>query len=1459
MYGFDVQSLKLLNGNKTSSLWEAIGSQLPYWIHVQKRFGPRADLTYLQMVGTTGAGPRGDIAVDDISFEPGACSNNPQHCDFEMGKCGFANEDADTADWLLVRADHQSLNGPGKDHTYHSGSGHYMVSNCSEDTFAQLISRSYPKATSYIQYWYNYQTSLDTVLNIYRRPGEGTEVEQPPLDTISHVTGPGWQLGQVTVGGGSTSFQLVFEVQCATKYDSVALDDVGVTTKPAFFNCDFEGACLWTNSDIDDIDWVLGMGEIADEYGPDSDHTLGTSSGKYLLIENGFNRNKTMIAAYSSPLLDVKSGCLSFWTYSLAENIKVMLAAYDKLEGSDNVIWESNLDNQNWIQRTVDIPGKFNFSVSYQLAFLAELLPTESQERTRQVDTFALDDIRLQGGQCSEHSTAAPDQCALKCVLSNEPSEPEKCISASQVCDFVSDCVDGSDEVGCPYNCNFEDTTKDNKECLYMSDIESAWIWKYETAGDNASYGPPLDHSLGQSGAKGGHYFSLEYNTIEGSAPNAQLISPRFPHSYMSCKLNFWYYLNATHSDKELLEAFHVDSEGFEVSLSQWSKFKYNGWDQQTALIGRNIRPFYIKFSGHLPGSGGSVTVDDITLDDCAPPPKSSSESCDSKTHFLCANNVCVHQNLLCDFNDDCGDNSDEMDSNANAVTTAKCEKYPGRCSMELGHTCAWSPMSLDTREQWNLESGRVRDHTTNLQTGLYLALSERLQNQSRIVSPAVYYEPGAFTPSGGEDLPCLLRFHFFTDVKHLANLKVYSREYVGGPLTRVWRHDGTSGWWWERVEIPVAATINNPVEYIIEATSDTSNKVDDIVAIDDVSFSGSCSLLGSALPPWDKTTTVPANPCRDDEFRCMNDQCVISSSICDFTPDCQDGSDEFDCAECTFKPDPHVGSCGWEDQSVGRWGWQFQELDGVTAMVVVGKEGEVSDTADIETPGLGQTAAACMVTLSYMKDGGGQGKTILRMRLYNANSTEGEVIWTQKNQMGHKWESQDVAIGARDANWRLAMEGVKNEDVGTLAFKLMHFTNCSLPKPGECGEGERQCRNGVCVRKEQFCDFSNDCGDWSDEGDCDYLGGCSFEEDICQFSQDTTDEFDWERRAGGTDDEGVAPGEDHTYGNSTGYYMYVPPSEEGTNSKAVLLGPSFLPSGGSCNFRMWFHMHGGGVTELAVYLRKEGGGEDTQLWTKDEESEYAWLLATMPVPTSQETWRIAIEAIRSMGPEGDVAIDDLTFSDSCSLGGNTTTSTSTPTMSPTTPGVCSDQQFQCGDLQCIPKEQICDFRPQCHDASDEQGCIASCSFDKGSSGDICFWKERKPDKLDWILARRNNSQDGTDQHGPYGPSSVKDFVFLHPDQETSDFSLEDATLESPAWQNSVASCQLNFWLYLTGDLGKKLEVVLEDELALEDTVLAYLDNTVEEAEQWNEQKISLGNHKGRFKVGCFLLQKNQT
>ena len=754
--------------------------------------------------------------------------------------------------------------------------------------------------------------------------------------------------------------------------------------------------------------------------------------------------------------------------------------------------------------------------------------------------------------------------------------------------------------------------------------------------------------------------------------------------------------------------------------------------------------------------------------------------------------------------------------------------------------------MLPESTDQWGLELGRVRDHTTNLQTGTYLAISERRQNRSRIASPPVFYQHGSRSPNGGEDLPCMMRFHFFIDIKHMANLAVYTRQFTDGPLTGVWYHDGSTGWW-ERVELVVMAPPDQPIQFIIEANSDTTNNINDIVAIDDLSFSGSCSFSEGPLPPYNETTTPAPNPCREDEFRCLSDQCIMASSVCDFKPDCHDDSDEFECAECRFTPEPHVGTCGWEDHSLGHWGWQLQDVfEGQWGMAVVAREGEVSDKADVQTGALGQTAATCEVTFSYMKDA--DADTLIRMRLYNANDTKGSVIWKKKNALGQRWNTEHVSIGARDRNWRLAMEAVKAADVnGTIAFSSMHFTNCSLPPAEECGEGEAQCRNGVCVPQDQWCDFSNDCGDWSDEAKCVYAGGCNFETDICEFTQDTTADFNWQRRTGDSDQEGVAPGEDHTYGNSTGYYMYIEPSMEPADSTATLLGPTFQASSeqDQCNFRMWYHMDGGDITQLAVYTREEGGS-DTLMWKTEMEQEYSWLETILPLITTS-SWRVVITATRSMGPKGDVAIDDLTFSTGCQLEGNSTTAG--PTITPTTASGCGEQQFQCGDLTCIPREQICDFKAQCVDESDESGCKQLCTFDATSNGDLCFWKERHPDSLDWVLARPNNSADGTNIHGPYGDTSDGYFVFLHASAGTADFSNTEATLESPTWQHSKASCTLQFWLYLTGNIGKQLEVVLEDKLALEDTSLAYLSDAAVSAEVWNFMQISLGSHRGTFQV----------
>lgn len=47
----------------------------------------------------------------------------------------------------------------------------------------------------------------------------------------------------------------------------------------------------------------------------------------------------------------------------------------------------------------------------------------------------------------------------------------------------------------------------------------------------------------------------------------------------------------------------------------------------------------------------------------------------------------------------------------------------------------------------------------------------------------------------------------------------------------------------------------------------------------------------------------------------------------------------------------------------------------------------------------------------------------------------------------------------------------------------------------------------------------------------------CNFEDALskCKYTQDTTDDFDWTRKSGGTATRGTGPSADHTYGTRTG------------------------------------------------------------------------------------------------------------------------------------------------------------------------------------------------------------------------------------------------------------------------------------------------------------------------------------
>ncbi|XP_046508086.1 MAM domain-containing glycosylphosphatidylinositol anchor protein 2 isoform X1 [Equus quagga] len=191
----------------------------------------------------------------------------------------------------------------------------------------------------------------------------------------------------------------------------------------------------------------------------------------------------------------------------------------------------------------------------------------------------------------------------------------------------------------------------------------------------------------------------------------------------------------------------------------------------------------------------------------------------------------------------------------------------------------------------------------------------------------------------------------------------------------------------------------------------------------------------------------------------------------------------------------------------------------------------------------------------------------------------------------------------------------------------------------------------------------------------------CGFEDgNICLFTQDDTDNFDWTKQSTATRNTkytpNTGPNADRS-GSKEGFYMYIETSRPRLEGeKARLLSPVFSiapknpygPTNTAYCFSFFYHMYGQhiGYREMVldaksdlevemktirkgvlnVYLRLKGQTTiENPLWSSSGNKGQRWNEAHVNIyPIT--SFQLIFEGIRGPGIEGDIAIDDVSIAE---------------------------------------------------------------------------------------------------------------------------------------------------------------------------------------------------------------------
>ncbi|KAK1879509.1 MAM and LDL-receptor class A domain containing protein 1 [Dissostichus eleginoides] len=1436
IFGNSIGSLKFITkraGEEETVVWMRSGTQGNKWRFADLTFDSSKPIQFI--IEAVVGGKQGSIAIDDLkvsSSETGSCPAE-RECTFQGSLCGMLPRPSADSSWSRSMGGSKPANisGPATDHTLGTEQGYYLSAQLwsqpagSRVAVMTAVMEPTPADGECLIFWYYMEGSGVGDLRVLLQTADGNSDE---LWSRSGDQGKHWRHGRVTLSPGAT-YQVVFEAVVGVEpRRDIAIDDLIVLNGacPAAGFCDFEmDFCGWVNNRPAesglDWDWLSGVSDGS--FIPNKDHSTNSALGHFAFFQlSDYTKGETA-QLESETMEGVDRACLEIWHFvegwGLSRPSDFNLTMFVNESAGLRPVWSTRgYLNYTWIQDRVD----YNASGPHQIILQASC-PNSND------GSLSLDDIHIIRGQfCDDiFPTTTPNPVT---TTTTAPASAMDCTFEKGLCSWVQE-------------------VNDDLNWTLSNGLQAHEPWD----------GPQYDHTLE---VKQG-FFLLLNGSGSKNGERADVSVPVVDFSSHFC-VGFWFFmLGPSVSTLDLLVETRSSSERL-----AWTRrgTQNSEWINAQVTVNMNNTK-RVMFRGHRnTNSQGFIAIDDITVREGA-----------------CSNqNVCGFDSNWCDFENDVS--------------------HRGRWIREIGTT-------NHVDHTYGTENGFYMTVMTSNSTQAEVAqlLTPEFLSATEICVRFWYWIPAggeledalwqrSEAPSAGWEVAEVTvsspaQFHVVFKAVHvtgtIATVKLDDVSVRDGACSPPGSCDFESGqctW----VNIPKedghdwvlarGGSQGPPTDH----TTQTPQAVSEwIVPRDsascltfwyhmDSSASGTLKVLMRSGPSeekpmfnsnssghgWIKFTQSLE---RTKPFQLLieaeTNRGFIAIDDITVTPGlCQVNETGLGFVGCSFEN----GTCGWEDISAGQCQWtRTRNTTGNTGPSVdntVGSElgwymalepdqGAEMSPAAVQSPFMNQASATC--TLHFYYNMFGEDMEELKVLLHDGSRTT--ALWWLSGNHGDVWRHGEVTVGRIPVAFTILFEASRTFNrPGHMAIDDIGFTNCSLPEPQpSCPENMFTCNNSVCVGLNQVCDFSDDCGDRSDENNCEQQGvleRCSFEQGLCFWEQSDVDTAgaEWTHHKGEGAWPNHGPPRDHTKNSDAGYYVI--PGTQLTDQTSEILSKTLRPSS-DCTVRFFFFSLGDAAGRLTARGRTlRSGRDDAVLWLGENSQSYSWQRAEVTFSTLSIS-KLVFRYERGDGIRGMVALDDISFSRECEFDPDNnklpdTPPTSAPPPTSTSPATtlpCQGNEFFCwrSDV-CILASLKCDYHADCPQGEDEDGC-GGCTFES----DQCRWTDTSEGQMMWRRQEASNNTEPPTDH----TTDTGYYMSVNLSQGSTQ---SEARLQSPPLPTVSPFCQILFHFHIRAESAGSLRVLMQQAEGSEAILWSRSQNTVS---HWTPEHLPVGLSPQTYKV----------